>query len=325
MQQKVLVSYRQKIMRLTVTVFLVFLLIKTACGQTVYQDTSLQDSVAVLDSAALHKQQLYVDSMARFFITPPDSARKNQFMDSVLKANLYTGYAFLDLHYKPVKTVLQTGKPRNLRNQWMLGVMVGLLMYTAVLNRFLNKAIGNIVQSFYSKRVLSQFSKEENLVNSWSFILLFLLFGATIGLLLYQLISYYNSGYDDDGWQLYLGFTFAVIIFFILKIVVLRILGLIFNIQNLVREYISVLYLTYFNLTFICLPLVISFGLISNSFKPLLLLIFGLLILIVLFWQYIRSSINILSVYRFSKVYLFIYLCALELCPVFILIKALKL
>ncbi|RYE31202.1 MAG: DUF4271 domain-containing protein, partial [Sphingobacteriaceae bacterium] len=31
------------------------------------------------------------------------------------------------------------------------------------------------------------------------------------------------------------------------------------------------------------------------------------------------------SVYRFSKVYLFIYLCALEFCPVLILIKALKL
>lgn len=314
-------------MRLTVSLLLVFLLIKTAFGQTAISDSLLyqQTFENAADSAKRVKQQQISDSLARFFITPPDSARKNQFLDSLLKSRLYTGYAFLDLHYKPVKTKVQAGKARNVRNFWMLPVMLGLLLYVAMLNRFLNKTISDIVESFYNKRILSQFAKEENLVNSWSFMLLFLLFGATVGLMLYQVISYYNQSYLDEGWQLYLGFTFAVIIFFILKMVALRLLGLIFNINNLVKEYTSVLYLTYFNVTFISLPLVICFGLINDNLKPLLLFVFGLLILIVLFWQYIRSSINILSVYRVSKVYLFIYLCALELCPVLILIKALKL
>ncbi len=284
-------------MRSTITLLLVFLLIKTACGQSV-SDTLQQQPFVVPDSVALVRQQFQSDSLARFFITPPDPARKNQFIDSVLKANLYTGYAFLDMHYKPVKTKVQPGKMRSSRNAWMLAVMLGLLFYLAVLNRFMSKSISDIVQSFYSQRMLSQFS---------------------------QIISYYNRSYTDNSWQLYLGFTFAVIIFFILKIILLRLLGLIFNIRNLVKEYISILYLTYFNLTFISLPLVVCFGLIADSYKPVLLLVFGLLILIVLFWQYIRSSINILSVYRLSKVYLFIYLCALEFCPVLILIKALKL
>ncbi|MGI4021287.1 MAG: DUF4271 domain-containing protein [Janthinobacterium lividum] len=312
-------------MRLIFTILLVFLLIKTAHTQSLITDTLLQETLFVPDSATLLKQQAQSDSLARFFITPPDSARKNQFMDSVIKANLYTGYAFLDMHYQPKKTKVQPGKIRTLRSQWMLIVMLCLLLYAAVLNRFLNKSVSDIVESFYNKRMLSQFSKEESLINSWSFIFLFLLFGTTIGLLFYQVISCYNHSYTDDGWQLYLGLTFAVIIFFILKIVVLRILGFIFNIQNLVKEYVSVLYLTYFNVTFISIPLVISFGLIADSYKPMLLLVFGLLIFIVLLWQYIRSSINILTIYKFSKVYLFIYLCALEFCPVFILIKALKL
>ncbi|RYY07238.1 MAG: DUF4271 domain-containing protein [Sphingobacteriaceae bacterium] len=311
-------------MRLIFTTFLVFLLVKTACAQSVVTDTLLQETF-IPDSATLLKQQAQVDSLARFFITPPNPDRKNLFMDSVIKANLYTGYAFLDIHYQPEKTKVQAGKTRVLRSQWMLIVMLSLLLYTAVLNRFLNKSVSDIVASFYNKKMLSQFFKEESLINSWSFVFLFLLFGTTIGLVSYQLISYYNRSYTDDGWQLYLGLTFAVIVFFILKIVVLRILGLIFNIRNLVKEYISVLYLTYFNVTFISIPLVISFGLIADSYKPLLLLVFGLLILMVILWQYISSSINILKVHRFSKVYLFIYLCALEFCPVFILIKALKL
>jgi len=312
-------------MRLTVIVIFVFLLIKTVCAQTAVSDSSYQQIFATTDSSALAKQQSNSDSLARLFITPPDSNRRNIFIDSLIKSRLYTGYAFLDLHYQPIKAKVKAGKTRNTRSGWMLAVMLGLVLYAAVLNSFLHKSINDIVASFYSKRMLSQFFKEENLLNSWSFILLFLLFGATVGLLFYQVISYYNQGYVDDGWQIYLVFTFAVIIFFILKIIVLRILGLIFDIRNLVKEYVSVLYLTYFNVTFISLPLVISLGLIADSLKPLLLLIFGLLILVVLFWQYIRSSINILSVYRFSKVYLFIYLCALEFCPVLILVKALKL
>lgn len=312
-------------MRLYFTLLIIFFLVKTACAQqAAVPDTLLQEQ-PVLDSATLARQQLHSDSLARFFIAPPDSSRKNQFIDSLLKTKLYTGYAFLDIHFKPVKTVVQTGKTRQLRNRWMLAVMLGLLLYLAIVNRFLNKAITDIIQSFYNKRMLAQFSKEENLINSWSFILLFLLFGATIGLLFYQVVLYYNRSYIDDGWQLYLGFTFAVIVFFILKMIVLRILGLIFNIRSLVKEYISVLYLTYFNLTFISLPLVISLGLVADSLKPVILLVFGLLIMVVLFWQYIRSSINILSTYRFSKVYLFIYLCALEFCPILILVKALKL
>ncbi|RYY26603.1 MAG: DUF4271 domain-containing protein [Sphingobacteriaceae bacterium] len=305
-------------------VFLVFLSIKTACAQTSAAD-SLTQLYAIPDSAELAQIQFKSDSMAHFFIALPDSNRKNQFIDSVVKANLYTGYAFLDMHYQPAKAKVQSGKTRNFRSVWMLAAILVLLLYLALLNRFMGKSISDIVASFYDQRVLSQFSKEENLLNSWTFILLFLLFGATIGLLFYQVTAYYNHSFTDDGWQLYLGFTLAAIIFFILKIIVLRVLGLIFNIRNLVKEYIAVLYLTYFNITFISLPLVVCFGLIADSFKPLVLLVCGVLLLAVLFWQYIRSSINILSVYRFSKVYLFIYLCALEFCPVLILIKALKL
>lgn len=311
-------------MRLILIALLVFLSVKTACAQTVAAD-SLTQLYAIPDSAELVKIKFKSDSMARFFIARPDSSRKNQFTESVIKANLYTGYAFLDMHYQPAKNKVQQGKMRHFRSGWMLAVILVLLLYLAVLNRFMGKSISDIIESFYSQRLLSQFTKEENLLNSWAFILLFLLFGATIGLLFYQITSYYNHNYAEDGWQLYLGFTFAAIIFFILKIVVLRVLGLIFNIRNLVKEYISILYLTYFNVTFISLPLVVCFGLIADSFKPLLLLVCGVLLLVVLFWQYIRSSINILSVYRFSKVYLFIYLCALEFCPVLILIKALKL
>ncbi len=311
-------------MRFILIFLLVFLSIKTASAQNAVAD-SLTALYAIPDSAELARAKFKTDSMAHVFITPPNAERKNLFMDSVIKANLYTGYAFLDMHYQAAKTKVQSGKNRNFRSIWMLAVILLLLLYLAVINRFMGKSISDIVESFYSQRVLSQFSKEENLLNSWAFILLFLLFGATVGLLFYQITSYYNHSYTDDGWQLYLGFTFAAIIFFILKIIVLRILGLIFNIGNLVKEYISILYLTYFNITFISLPLVVCFGLIADSFKPLLLLICGVLLLVVLFWQYIRSSINVLSVYRFSKVYLFIYLCALEFCPVLILIKVLKL
>ena len=311
-------------------IFLVFGLIKTACAQLEAVDTMrrIYHRPVLLDSAQLAQlaiEQQHSDSVARFYITPPDSARANKFLDSVIKARLYTGYAFLDIHTSPVKNKVQPGKSRPVKEAWLLGVLLVLLLYIGLLNRFSSKSITDIIESVFNKRQFSQFSKDDNLISSWSFLMLFILFGATMGLLLYELVIYFNRQDMDADWQLYAGFSLAVLIFFILKMLVLRILGWLFNVSNLVSEYVSVLYLTYFNVTFVTLPLVICLALIADIYKPAVLLFFGMLILIVLFWQYIRSSINILSVYRFSKVYLFIYLCALEFCPLLILIKALKL
>jgi Domain of unknown function (DUF4271) len=285
-----------------------------------------QRHISAFDSALLvakARKKFITDSVFMQYIKAPDSAMNREFVKRILKERLYTGTTFLDIPHK-AKGILREGHHRQTRDQWVIVLIIGLLMYTGLLNIILNKDIKNILQSFYSKRIVLQAGKEEGYINFWSFVGLFLLFGFTFGLFLYQLSAYYNAYYSISGVRLFVSLSFIIIALFAVKFVVLKILGFIFDINRLVSEYVSVLYLTYFNMAFVFLPVAVCFSLLDAKFIPYLLAVAMALIVIILAWLYLRSSVNIISNFRFHKFYLFIYLCALEICPVLILIKALN-
>jgi hypothetical protein len=169
-----------------------------------------------------------------------------------------------------------------------------------------------------------QAGKDDAQINFWAFTGLFLLFGLTFGLFLYQWAAYKGIYYSVSGFRLFTSFVVIILLLFAVKFLVLKFVGFIFDIQKLVTEYVSVLYLTYFNIAFVFLPVTVCFSLLAAQFIPVLLTIAIVLIVIILTWLYLRSSVNIISNFRFHKFYLFIYLCALEICPVLILIKALN-
>ncbi|MGV8880110.1 MAG: DUF4271 domain-containing protein [Sphingobacteriaceae bacterium] len=278
----------------------------------------------ITDSAALARQHVS-DSLAWIYIRQPDPLRKNMFIVERLKEIQNRAYIFFD---KPQannsKSFRQAGKAQPVRDVRVLIIITGLLVYSAFIGRFLHKEILEIVQSIYIKRIFIQISKEDSLFNSLSFLLLFSLFGFTFGLFLYQLTGYHNARYEIGGYQLFFTLSIVVFLLFAFKILVLRTLGFVFAIQKLVQEYVSILYVSYFNLAFIFLMVVLLFSMLSARYIPLLLLAATSLIGLIFVFQYLRSSLNVIASFRFRKVYLIIYLCALEICPILILIKALK-
>ena len=298
------------------------------------QDTTLYNRydavqpgpMTVLDSVVAAEQaheKFIADSIAMQHVKAPDGAIRRQYVERVLRENIYTGFQFLDIASKSKSTV-RDGHHRPTRDQWVIVIIISLLIYAALLNITLNKDVKTVFQSFYSKRVLSQAGKEEGYINFWSFVGLFLLFGLTFGLFLYQLASYNNTYYSIAGFRLFISLSVIILALFAVKFLVLKFLGFIFDINKVVGEYISILYLTYFNVAFVFLPVAVCFSLLDAKFIPYLLGVAIFLIVVIFTWLYLRSSVNIISNVRFHKFYLIVYLCALEICPVLILIKALN-
>ncbi len=286
------------------------------------QQMPFLDSVA---QAIQSRQDFISDSLATLYIKPADPLRHNQLVDSLLKTGLYTGSSFIDAQTAS-KSTLKEGHTRQTRNQWVILVIIGLLLYAAILNRIMGKDFESIWQSFYNKRMLTQVSKEDGgLINSWTFIGLFLLFGFTFGLFLYQLSQYYHVYYRNvSGVSLFVSLSMIILVLFAIKFLIVKFLGFVFNINKLVSEYLAVLYLTYFNIAFVFLPVTVCFGLLTNQLIPFILIMALALIVFIVVWQYLRSSVNIISNIMFHKFYLFVYLCALEICPILILIKVLN-
>jgi hypothetical protein len=289
-----------------------------AAGQNGYR--YLLDSVA---EAIKAREQFVSDSLSMMYVKPADPKRSNQLVDSLLKKYLYKGYGFLDIP-STSKSLSKEGRGRQTRDQWVILIIIGLLLYTAILNRIMSKDIESVWQSFYSKRMLTQVGREDGLVNSWTFLALFLLFGLTFGLFLYQFSIYRHVYFKIGGMQLFISFSFIILTLFAVKFLILKFIAFVFNINKLVSEYLSVLYLTYFNIAFVFLPVVLCFSLLTDELIPYILDIALILIVIIFIWQYVRSSVNIISNILFHKFYLFVYLCALEICPILILIKALN-
>jgi hypothetical protein len=309
-------------MRSVILVLLVVLL--TGLGASAQQQDSImrpyRDTTFVTDTAVAIKPVL--DTIPAL-IKMPDSLRHDQFIDTLLKKFAFDPFLFNSHTLKQQQ--LRMGHYRPSRDTWIIFVILFLLIYAGVLNRILSKDIYNVILGFYLKSSFAKLSKEDNLLTSWAFIFLFILFGFTIGLYIYQVIRYFDISYTISGAQLFLACSTLVIILSVLKILMLRVLGFIFDMPKIVRDYVSVLYLTYFNLAFIFLPVVICFSLLPSVITPYLLKVSVGIIVIVLLIQYTRSVLSIISNFTFHKIYLFIYLCALEICPVLILIKALNL
>jgi hypothetical protein len=281
--------------------------------------------MAFLDSVAqatAQHEEFVSDSLANQFIMP-DPNRPNQ-LTAYLLQNLYKGRTFLDIPVSTGKKKVSEGHVRDSRDQWVIAMIAALLLYAAFLNIAMGPDVKSVFQSFYTKRN-AQPDKDERHISFWAFIGLFLLFGSTFGLFLYQLSAYNKIYYTISGVQLFGGFTLIVISLFSFKFFVLKVIGFLFDIDGVVGEYITTLYLTYFNVAFVFLPVVVCFSLLAGQLIHYLLDLTWVLIAVIFVWIYLRSSVGIISNFRFHKFYLFIYLCALEICPILILIKVLNL
>lgn len=284
----------------------------------------------VRDSAFYARQKFVTDSILSHTWLIPDSLLSSSLLiDSIMKAKAFSrppGEPWFAIYNKAKKeSKYQTGAPLPKGNVWVLGFIALLLIVFAVLKNSFSKQLDSIVQSFFSNRILNNLNKEDNLFTSWPFLLLFIQFGFTVGMFFYLVTQYYHISYGGGGFKFFLTISVTIVVLYAFKIILLRLLGFLFNIQKPVHEYISILYLSYFNISLIFIPLVVAFALSPLRYGLYYIIISFVLLAVIFAFQFIRAGVNILSHYRLSKIYLFLYFCALEICPILILIKAIGL
>ena len=264
------------------------------------------------------------DSLSlRYIAQPKPGTNSSPYLDSVIRS-----YAINPLYQtaaRPHHTrQVPSGTPRNTRQAWLIWVALGLIVYAGFLNQIMHKDINALLSAFYSPRMLSKIEKDDTMLSSWAYIALFGLFGVTLGLFVYQVTDYYNVGYNLNDVEVWLLLSVMVLGLLIFKILSIKVIGFVFDINRMLNQYISVLYLTYFNIAFIFVPLVICLCLLPQFLAGYIIVGAMVLVLGIVAFQYLRTALSIVSNFRFQKIYLFIYLCALEICPILILIKALN-
>ena len=314
--------------------FVFFMLLLLPLGLWAQTDSVVQalvpklaDSVGRVQNVANSDSLKRVsDSLAVMYIKYPDPNRKNRFIDSLMKLYQVKNLDFIAWEKQFGRPINHDGegKLRKHGQSWVLVVILCLVLGFAVLRIAYRNDINMLMNAFFDHRFLAQQTSAGGFFTSWPFMLLFVLFGFTICMYLYLIGSYLQLSYAFSGVQWYVILSLLIMGLLILKVYVLRFLGFVLMVQKAVRVYTSILFLSYFHAALLFLPLIVAFSLSSSAYAVLFIYAGMAIALFITVFQAIRGAIHVLSHYPFSKLYLFIYFCALEICPMLVLIKVLR-
>lgn len=314
--------------------FVFFMLLLLPLGLWAQTDSVVQarvpklaDSVGRVQNVANSDSLKRVsDSLAVMYIKYPDPNRKNRFIDSLMQLYQVKNLDFIAWAKQFGRPINHDGegKLRKHGQPWVLVVILCLVLGFAVLRIAYRNDINMLMNAFFDHRFLAQQTSAGGFFTSWPFMLLFVLFGFTIGMYLYLIGSYLQLSYAFSGVEWYVILSLLIMGLLILKVYVLRFLGFVLMVQKAVRVYTSILFLSYFHAALLFLPLIVAFSLSSSAYAVLFIYAGMAIALFITVFQAIRGAIHVLSHYQFSKLYLFIYFCALEICPMLVLIKVLR-
>lgn len=316
----------------------VYLLILLCClysadAFAIQQDSSVKDNSTnfrrnnfiVIDSAAKARIAFLRDSLTYSYLKP-DPNRANQFTDSLLKEVLVID-SYLLTPAKSVKIKKNNygfGEIIPKEPLWFLLTSILLIVFFGIIKILFKKEVDLIFRAFFDNRTLSQLNKEDNVFVSWQFLFLYLTFALTVGLFACLILYKASASGPATEFTIFLLVSLFAFVFFGIKILILRLLGLVFKVQKLVKDYTNIIYLTYFNVLFILLPVTFCLSLINIQEQYYLFWGFLALFSAIVAFQYLRITFNILLNYRLSKLYLILYLCALEICPILIFAKTIN-
>lgn len=288
-----------------------------------------QDNVEWERQDSLKQAQLVQDSM-RYQYLILDADAPNYYLDSlkslvVVSDNDFIGWMnFMDSLAKKSRTFdVEPTIAKVNRPGWVLLVLVTLFIAIGLVRFFFYNNFYNIVNGFYNDRILLQINKEDSLVTSWPYIFLYVIFTCSLGLFI-TLYRAYILHVGQVEFLTFLEISVVIALLFLIKLIVVQLLGLLFEVGKLVREYIVFLYLFYFNSALILMPLLLFVTFMPPTYFNFVLILFVSVVVILFLFRFLKIFLTLISGLRFSIFYLILYLCTLEIAPILILVKSLN-
>ena len=203
---------------------------------------------------------------------------------------------------------------------WVIGVILFSTFVFAFIRMFYNKRYRNIIKSGINYQYAYKIVKEGNSVSSRVTTFLSMVFYINISMFIFLMFKLLNIQVNISDWKLYLLLILSLFIMYVGKLVINRILGFVFGVNDVVSEYLTNVWIYNIILGIFILPFIISIPFVPPEFKlPLMYMGIGLIIMSLLF-RLIRNF-RIAFKIKLSIFYLILYLCTLEILPILIIGK----
>ncbi|MDC7997208.1 DUF4271 domain-containing protein [Gilvibacter sediminis] len=204
---------------------------------------------------------------------------------------------------------------------WIISLVVGCLVVMSVAAYNYRESFRSFLQLPYTNRYFILSGKHQNTANPFSILLFFVgLIGAG---LFAALISAGTQPQKSLGIALFLQMTAGIFAFFSIKMILTRLIGIVFKLENLVQAYVfeKLNFLNLIGLGLLLASVLYYFGPLRNTWVLYVAAgLAGLGYLMGLIYSY-KNNENL--IFR-NFFYFILYLCALEISPFILLFKALN-
>ncbi|MFZ4261837.1 DUF4271 domain-containing protein [Sphingobacterium sp. HJSM2_6] len=309
--------------------FLAGAAIKAASAQTTLADSLQGTNTSILpDSIADLAGMNLVDSSFKYTYIIDQPLNKasifQQEVQRILKNGKHDLLFDIPTSFKHEDIVpTNDGQQKQSRPIWVLFVVTFLFIVLGVLRIIFPVELKIIVDAYYKERLLIQVSKEDNLATSWPYIFLYVIFSLSLGLFVVLLISNFND-YKYLTFENFIKNSGFIALLFIAKILLIRFVSFVFLLEKIVREYIAILYLIYFNSMFILLPFLLAVVFLPTIYFTSIAIIYAICVFLLFTYRFVRTAFHLFGNFKFSIFYLILYLCSLELAPILILVRSLS-
>jgi uncharacterized protein DUF4271 len=318
-------------------------------GFVVAGRTNAQDSVGIPNDSLPKKESSAIvrDSSSFHIKKKPAAVKKN---DSLTKKIDTSNLLLADTTIQPI----QIGINLDLVNRWkeiladnayylfmgkgiipgaqvhesqsrttLFYVMVGLLLVFALIRLWFSKYLANLLTLFFRVSMRQPQIREQVLQSPLPSLLLNGLFVVSAGLFASFLLRTYGFGNRTDFWILFLNCAGLLVIIYLVKFLLLKLAGWIFAIQPATDTYLFIVFLTNKMLGLFLLPFVVMLSFSGALAKEILITIGLVMILIFFIYRFIVSFEPVRKEIKVSAFHFFLYLCAFEILPLFLIYKVL--
>jgi Domain of unknown function (DUF4271) len=259
---------------------------------------------------------VYITDSIRFSEQKPDFSNLPVGWMSLLQAQ-----GFFNFLGRPIHVHSELYEPESFDG--MFYFMVGMLFYFAIIKLFFTKYLANILTLFFRASMRQQQLREQVLQSPFPSLLLNILFFFSGGLYGAFLIRFYQSGSPDHFWAHFQYCALILIVLYLLKFLILKVVGWIFNLSRAVDIYLFVVFLTNKIIGTFLLPF-----LVLITFSGPLLTEVGItlsIIMVCLFYIYrfIAAYAALHKEIKISGLHFILYLCAFEIAPLLLIYKVL--
>ncbi|MGA3012642.1 MAG: DUF4271 domain-containing protein [Bacteroidales bacterium] len=254
----------------------------------------------------LNSHRISSDSTADFksLLSPPQPPSHSFFMSHQLTTKEIRPVQFVK--YQP---------------DWIFILLLFCFILLAWVQVFYPRRLRQIFAAPFSKRFLSQLVRDGDLFSERAALAMGIIYFMTTSLFIYQLNELI---FRHEQPKYYQGLLFFVLIcilllgFWILKVALMRLLAFIFKTGQTTREYLlNILIFNIITGIFLLPFMVISIYLKSDVFLWICTIIFSLFF----FFRLARGFFIGMTLTKFSWLFLFVYLCSLEILPLIVLLK----